>query len=641
MKKNLFFLLLMGLIFASCSKDIAEHEQKMLPAGTRLQLSLSASILDDAAQQDKNNTKALDFYVDTNNKVRATLKGKTSVKIKTYLYSDNTLIWSEDVDWKVINNGAGLHFDKENIVTSAPMQVGKTKLIAILATENSPLAEPTVDRQVSVTAIEASDDGSSTSSIDVPYAMESNITVTTERGTNKGTAEPNRVFKPYGNILHFTLENTTGADVMVTGLLISDYSTKYTLKPDELSQGAKKKDADDIRAGQFHSISPGISISPNSTSTKHLLLWVGSLPSPPIVSLQVQGNASSLGYYATYTRTKDNFVAGKTYHARLKITDVKNPLSYFADGFVDKNSSVFVTMSFLLSRGMTPHETRRYIGRFSKKQIQGKERDYAAIRDMFYPAIHKYYAENYRGYRIPTTGNFNSIGLGDGMYGANGFRYIERTDGGGLGDYEFMERTGVRAAIGNHLFVNGDWEFLISKLPSQGGASSSVPPLPKEMEMYSYTNFALGYIQSSYDSQTHTTVKSYDKCYAFRYDWNSFYKSYTIYCKYVGTENITSVQQLKDKPHSFWTDGRAFFRDIPSIATKYTDQSTDASGNYIYRNGVQLLNFYSTSDPTSLPSLVPDEELRTLFGEDQGFIKRPGAAYSPGQASLWLYKVDY
>ena len=226
MKKNLFFLLLMGLIFASCSKDISEHEQKILPAGTRLQLSLSASILDDAAQQDKNNTKALDFYVDTNNKVRATLKGKTSVKVKTYLYSDNTLIWSEDVDWKVINNGASLHFDKENIVTSAPMQVGKTKLIAILATENSPLAEPTVDRQYSITAIDASNDGSNSVSIDVPYAMESNITVTTERGTNKGTAEANRVFKPYGNILHFTIENPTNDNVTVTDLLISDYNTK-------------------------------------------------------------------------------------------------------------------------------------------------------------------------------------------------------------------------------------------------------------------------------------------------------------------------------------------------------------------------------------------------------------------------------
>ena len=638
MKKNLFFLLLMGLIFASCSKDISEHEQKILPAGTRLQLSLSASILDDAAQQDKNNTKALDFYVDTNNKVRATLKGKTSVKVKTYLYSDNTLIWSEDVDWKVINNGAGLHFDKENIVTSAPMQVGKTKLIAILATESSLLTEPTVDRQYSITAIEASNDGSNSVSIDVPYAMESNITVTTERGTNKGTAEANRVFKPYGNILHFTIENPTNDNVTVTDLLISDYNTKYTLKPDELSQGAKKKDANDIRGTRRLPIYPRISIAANNTSTKHLLLWVGSLPSTPVVSLQATGSPRSLGYYATYTNTKETYNTGKTYHAKLKIREIKNPLSYFADGFVDKLSGGLLSMSTIANRNYSPTVVRQLVGRFSTKQLLG-ESDWGAENDMFYPA--RYVYRPIRGYRVPTEGNFQSIGLHTGPR-HGGFYHEVDYSGVTTPSYEYMEYISVATTIGNFYSWRGAWQHLFAKIPYQGLGSPG-DPLSLEMQRFDITNYALGYIEYNRDWATGTITRKFNKAFAFRYKWDHAHKYHLIQCKFVGTENITSVQQLKDQPESFWNQGNVERRELPCITTKYTSGIEDPHNGrrYTYSDGIKPLNLYSTSNPLIFPSVVPQEDLTIVWGYDGGFIKAAGSVASPGQGSIWPYKINY
>ena len=637
MKKNLFFLLLMGLIFASCSKDIAEHEQKILPAGTRLQLSLSASILDDAAQQDKNNTKALDFYVDTNNKVRATLKGKTSVKVKTYLYSDNTLIWSEDVDWKVINNGSGLHFDKENIVTSAPMQVGKTKLIAILATENSPLTEPTVDRQYSVIAIDASDDGRNTVSIDVPYAMESNITVTTERGTNKGTAEANRVFKPYGNILHFTIENPTNDNVTVTNLLISDYNTTYTLKPGELSQGTKRKDQNSGRGTKDLPIYPRISIPANSTSTKHLLLWVGELPSSPAVSVQATGSPRSLGYYATYTRGKETYDAGKTYHAKLKVREIKNPLSYFADGFINKTSSNIVSMSTIADRNYSPSVVRQLVGRFSQKQVLG-ESDYAAEHDMFYPAPYVY--KPVRGYRLPTKRNFNSIGVGEYGLSETGLRYETVYSGWVPGSYEFVEKPGVRVTIGDLSFISGDWEFLIEKLPYANHPYSSIP---QEMKNHNITNYALGYIQTHYDwGAGGTKTQNFEKCFGFRFLWSYFHKHWVIQCKYVGNENITSVRQLKDKPDSFWNQGNVERRELPCITHKYTMTPVLPPGEiYGYSDDITIMNFYSTSETIILPSRNIDEDMNLVQGWISGFARRGGEEFSPGQGSIWPYKIDY
>jgi lipoprotein len=322
MKKNLFFLLLMGLTFASCSKDVPQNEPKILPAGSTLALDLAGDILSEAPSGEE---KALDFYV-ANNKVQATLKGKTKAKVKTYLYSNGNLVWSADADWKVINNGAGLRYEGE-ITTSAPLQVGQVKLIAILANDNSPLSAPTASTAYSVKAIATGNDN--TTSIDVPYAMQSDITIKDDGNiSNVKSAATNKVFKPYGNILRFRMQNTTNGEVKVKYLSINLPSTSYTLKPDELSQGPKRESSYSPLSMRDIPLQDPVVIPANSTSDKNLIVWVGELTQAPRVTLICEG-PTLVGYYAVYQPQKTSYTPGKQYTALLKIRDIKNPLWYF------------------------------------------------------------------------------------------------------------------------------------------------------------------------------------------------------------------------------------------------------------------------------------------------------------------------
>ena len=325
MKKNLFFLLLMGLTFVSCSKDVPQNEPKILPAGSTLALDLAGDILSEAPSGEE---KALDFYV-ANNKVQATLKGKTKAKVKTYLYSNGNLVWSADADWKVINNGAGLRYEGE-ITTSAPLQVGQVKLVAILASDYSPLSAPTASTAYSVKAIATGNDN--TTSIDVPYAMQSDITIKDDGNiSNVKSAATNKVFKPYGNILRFRMQNTTNGEVKVNSLSISLPNTSYTLKPNELSQGTKRESSYAPYSRRSIPLQNPVVIPANSTSDKNLVVWVGELTDSPSVTLVCEG-PTLIGYYAVYEPKKTSYTPGKQYTALLKIRDIKNPLWYFNIG---------------------------------------------------------------------------------------------------------------------------------------------------------------------------------------------------------------------------------------------------------------------------------------------------------------------
>lgn len=325
MKKNLFFLLLMGLTFASCSKDVPQNEPKILPAGSTLALDLAGDILSETPSGEE---KALDFYV-ANNKVQATLKGKTKAKVKTYLYSNGNLVWSADADWKVINNGAGLRYEGE-ITTSAPLQVGQVKLVAILASDYSPLSAPTASTAYSLKAIATGNDN--TTSIDVPYAMQSDITIKDDGNiSNVKSAATNKVFKPYGNILRFRMQNTTNGEVKVNSLSISLPSTSYTLKPNELSQGTKRESSYAPYSRRSIPLQNPVVIPANSTSDKNLVVWVGELTDSPSVTLVCEG-PTLVGYYAVYEPKKTSYTPGKQYSALLKIREIRNPLWYFDTG---------------------------------------------------------------------------------------------------------------------------------------------------------------------------------------------------------------------------------------------------------------------------------------------------------------------
>lgn len=599
--KKLSLLLLAGLLLASCRQSDSEPEHKVLPAGSTLRLDLAGDIPEEGASQ--NQGKSLDFYIDANSKVRTSLKGKASVVVMTYLYSDNNLVWSGKVNWKVIKNATALRLE-DKITTSAPLQVGKAKLVAIIASESSALTQPIIKRQNSVIPLGVSN-GTDYVSIDVPYAMQSTIVIKDNGDATNiaSTPETNRVFKPYGNILHFTLQNTTDVPITVNALQISDYSVDYAMDPSKTNLEPEMQYPGYERAVTSYPLGGSITVPAGETSDKHLLLWVGTLSRKPAISLIASGVVRSLGYYGTYSPSKTSYQSGKTYHATVKIVEVKNPLSYFATGLVAQTGgSLTPTMSY------RPNEIRNQVGFFSNKQVLG-QRDLAAEHHPKYPA--KYVYSPIPGYRIPTSNNMASIGLM--AHGTSGFNAIlpkEILDPVPMpADTHSYEELGAQyTKVADAFYLYNYWQVLRENIRSNNRYDENSIPTNRD-----YVNYALAYITK--EGFTPHEVSHYERCFAFRYQWQKapIYR-YVIQCKFVGT-TVTSVHDLKNKPESFWAD--AEMRILPC------NIYTDGMG----RTAIRSIRPWTTAFPVfDFPENLPN-----------GYYTN---SENPG-APIWPYKTGY
>ena len=612
--KKVLMLLLAGTLLSSCKKDSLQHDQSsIVPVGTTLTLALSGSISEE--EPPKEGTRSVDIYLDSDKKIKATLKGRSTVRVKTYVYGDRlrqNLAWSGVLPWKVLDEGTRLSYEGP-VTLSGTINSNEVTLVAILDPGNTPITEaPTVSPQANLVPIESSN-GDDKITLDIPYAMEASLQIrnagqANEKLTNSFYPPRLRKFRPYGYFLRIEMENTTNTPVTVKGLYASGYGSGYSLKPSNLAQGMLPKNISEQSGRMYFPLSSDITIPANQTSPKSLLFWSGTSLSTINPDLHCEGSPL-FGYYTSFTRKAAIYRNGSAYRTLFKIRELKNPLSYFAEGPVSTSGASFA------STDVRPPRSMEFIGRFSRRQAMGEVDNSDLDPENFYPRYRNYTTfRGITGYKLPSIGNWKSIHPGiTSSYPA------ETYQPGQVGEYIYYdgEEGGLypKMEVGNVTLWGMTAEALRPKIPEDRGV-----PL---VRTNSFVSYALGYIDTTIDIPSLRRTKHYRRCFAFRYRWRA-HPDYQeiVECKYVGS-SITSVRQLKDKPNGFWSG--AEYRVFPSVpyGTKHGYDPNSPYPDKRLRSELYTGNKYWVSD-------VP---FPTQTGQATG-------AYSTDVASIWLYKTN-
>ena len=269
--KWLLFSVLASTFLLSCGKD---DVQNLGGESKQVQLELSAVYNPEAAQDQQ--ALAMDFKDDAG-KVKASLEGKATVPVYTYIYqgSNPTRIFGELLNWKVLPDKKTLKYEGPITLSAATVtSASDLRVVAVIADGSDRSATHKFDVTSSYLNNGTLQVFSATTptTINVPYVLEANLTKELN-GDLKTNKADEKIFKPYGHILRVKIKNKTGKKIAVKGLS----SNKLLAKSATLAvlPGAEKTLTREEEQDRIDlNFSEKIEVENNQTANKYVLLWV-------------------------------------------------------------------------------------------------------------------------------------------------------------------------------------------------------------------------------------------------------------------------------------------------------------------------------------------------------------------------------
>ncbi len=344
--KWLLFSVLASSFLLSCGKDdIQNHGGE----SKQVQLELSAVYNPEAAQDQQ--ALAMDLK-DEAGRVKASLDGKTTVPVFTYIYmrSSPIRIFGERLNWKVQPDKKTLKYEGQISLSAATVtSASDLRVVAVIADGNDLATAHKFDITSSYANGGTAQVFSATTptTINVPYVLEANL----KKGIH-GALETNqadqKIFKPYGHILRVKITNKTGKKIAVKGIS----SNKLLAKGATLAvlPGAEKILTREEEPNRIDlTLSEKIEIENGQVANKHILLWVPKMNATGTyrLDLMVEGVDPTRLYTMISPPTKlpSQLKNGKIYNLNVEVyKTIINPLSLLSDDVLNSYGTDFVNL---------------------------------------------------------------------------------------------------------------------------------------------------------------------------------------------------------------------------------------------------------------------------------------------------------
>ena len=522
MRQFLLVLVAGVALLSSCTKGDTP-ETRLIPQGSTISLDVIASTPEAPSKAEKS-LRSVDFFIDGAEKVRATLKGKTKVKVHTYIYSGSTLVWDGDPDWSVKEDGKTLKLSENDILLRGTLDPASARLVAVISDVAHSGTSLNFSGQTNLKALVVDNTGNTKVSLPVPFVLSSTLSFDGTEASNKSLPITDRKFKPKGYLLRIKLSNETEEAVEVKGVYINgkglDNSmlsvntgtlTTYTTQNREVLLPIVEGNS---------GVPASIIIPKNRPSDKNLLVWVNKLDRETSFDLDYRDNI--IAPMAGYTQPQGIYEEGKCYTVNIKTTRIPNPLSFFSEYPVATDGTSFAS---------THNYGDPSYGAFSYEEAMGhSDPNLPAGRPVVNVTAGEYT-------KLPTVSQWLSIvPVGAGALWLS---------------YSEPSRPEV-------------W----TRVVSVGNLS------------YNVTSEATWVLENPYDVNTNRTAWVLDyksprgsrsSCYAFRvkirpHGSGPYKPKVFVEAKYVGS-GFTSVTQIKSQPESFWRD--AVSRVFTSLSPTY------------------------------------------------------------------------
>ena len=545
--KWLLFSVLASTFLLSCGKD---DVQNLGGESKQVQLELSAVYNPEAAQDQQ--ALAMDFKEDAAGKVKASLDGKSTIPVYTYIYkgSSPTRIFGELLNWTVQADKKTLKYDGSITLSAATVaSASDLRVVAVIADGNDQAALGKFDVTSSYLNNGTLQVFSATTptTINVPYVLEANLT----KGGNgelKTNEADEKIFKPYGHILRVKIKNKTGKKIAVKGLS----SNKLLAKSATLAvlPGAEKTLTREEEQDRIDlNFSEKIEVENNQTANKYVLLWVPKMNDAGTyrLDLMVEGvDPTRLYTISQATKTPSQLKNGKIYNLNVEVyKTIINPLSLLSDDVINVEGTDFVNLrnTFQIDN-LDTYNGPGKVGYFCTKD-----------------AINKFCDER----TFPSTGN-TKWHLPDFFEWYSIFYSPEKTPKGGYVDvYDGAERVkvgvGTKSSDGNP--NDYYWRMVGYQVYVPAAARSTYVdqtgqtiPTIKTDHSYYILSFAKTTKQSG-DPRFPSETTDYNR-FAFRYTLKE--NRIEITCAPVGIQNI-GVRDLPD--HLVFSGISAVHRTIP------------------------------------------------------------------------------
>ena len=409
--KWLLFSVLASTFLLSCGKD---DVQNLGGASKQVQLELSAVYNPEAAQDQQ--ALAMDFKEDAAGKVKASLDGKTTIPVYTYIYkgSSPTRIFGELLNWTVQPDKKTLKYDGPITLSSATVaSASDLRVVAVIADGTDRATD-----KFSVTSSYLNNgtlqvfSATTPTTINVPYVLEANLTKggNGELKTNKADE---KIFKPYGHILRVMITNKTGKKIAVKGLS----SNKLLAKSATLAvlPGAEKTLTREEEQDRIDlNFSEKIEVENNQTADKYVLLWVPKMNAAGTyrLDLMVEGvDPTRLYTISQPTKTPSQLKNGKIYNLKIEVyKTIINPLSLLSDDVINYEGTDFVDLRNTFNiDNLNTYNGPGKVGYFRVGDAINKfanERTFPSTGDIKWhlPDFYEWYSIFYSPERIPKAG---------------------------------------------------------------------------------------------------------------------------------------------------------------------------------------------------------------------------------------------
>ena len=582
--KWLLFSVLASTFLLSCGKD---DVQNLGGESKQVQLELSAVYNPEAAQDQQ--ALAMDFKEDAAGKVKASLDGKSTIPVYTYIYkgSSPTRIFGELLNWTVQADKKTLKYDGSITLSAATVaSASDLRVVAVIADGNDQAALGKFDVTSSYLNNGTLQVFSATTptTINVPYVLEANL-AKEPNGDLKTNKADEKIFKPYGHILRVKITNKTGKKIAVKGLssnkLLAKSATIAVLPGAEKTlTREEEQDRIDLK------FSEKIEVENNQTANKYVLLWVPKMNAAGTyrLDLMVEGvDPTRLYTISQATKTPSQLKNGKIYNLNIDVyKTIINPLSLLSDDVINFEGTDFVDLRNTFN-----------IDNLSTYNGPGKV-GYFGLSD----AINRFCDEK----TYPSTGT-TLWHLPDFFEWYSIFYSPEKVAKGGYQDvYSGAER--VKVGVGIHSserVPTSYWKTVGYEVHVPAAAMGSYTDqkgvtIPTIKTDHSYYILSFAKAGTSIDARFPVETTNYNR-FAFRYTLKE--DRIEITCAPVGIQSI-GVKDLPD--HLVFSGISAVHRTIPFYGISNTAPFTSKDNLYGNRRIIDYATNTTTKDQPGYPN---------------------------------------